>query len=148
MAEGESSMAVTRSSPPALASHCQSHGIQLLKPNGSRIPLQHWHLKPLPCYPAVDPAGSLPPCSPPSQASSHQPSCCQTAVNKYAQICTNICLFQQVRQCLWLKCDTSWWQIKKWICLSKTKVCSRRETLIYFMKRQILSTACFIGCKP
>lgn len=49
----------------APASHCQSLGMRLVRPNGSSIPLQRWHLKPLPCYPAVGTAGPPYPQPPP-----------------------------------------------------------------------------------
>lgn len=61
------------------ASCCQSLGMQLVRPNGSHIPLQRWHLKPLPWHPAVDTAGRPLPNSNLPQERNPQPRrcCCQ-----------------------------------------------------------------------
>lgn len=80
----------------APASRCQSLGMQLVRPNGNHIPLQRWHLKPLPCYPAVDTAGlPLPSASPRHPALNPRYCICQTPVRQMIinrqSFCSNKC---------------------------------------------------------
>ena len=96
----------------APASRCQSLGMQLVRPNGSRIPLQRWHLKPLPCYPAVDTTGPpplLPSASPGHPALNPAPAAARRPSDKWSQTGRAAVQTRVWHRVQWSRRMCTWW---------------------------------------